>query len=350
MCLFAHLGNWRSVDITRVKMRVTICGGGNIAHALAAVLSLTDDVFIMTRRPELWARTLIYKKGYSDYCQSRELQAISDNPSVVAGASLIIVAVPRFAIGDILEKIKPYLHAEQVVSFIPAPSGCEEIAERLEKECGVEVLGFQRVPYIARIAEYGHAVILSDDRVVHKVAMSRSLDKRVWDDFIASRFGGRVEHLSSFFAFTFSNANPLLHPARLMVLLKKPCYDQVPLFYREWTDESSELYVKSDREMFDVMRRYPEIDLCRDYESALAHYEVETTGQLTEKIRSIPSFKDIKAPYVMRDDGKYVPDYASRYFTEDVSYGTVYIQRLARQVGVVTPTIDMFISKIQEVL
>ena len=331
-------------------MKITICGGGNIAHALASVLSQTDAVSVMTRRPGLWAHTLTYKKGDSSACQGRALYAISDDPSVVGEASLIIVAVPRFAICDVLEKIKPYIHPGQVVSFIPAPSGSVEIVEDLKKECGVEVLGFQRVPYIARIVEYGHIVTLSDDRAVHKVVMSRSLNERVWDNFIVSRFGGRVEHLSSFFAFTFSNANPLLHPARLMVLLDKPSYGQMPLFYEEWTDESSELYVKSDAEMLAVMRKYPEIDLSKDYESALDHYEVNSIPELTQKIRSIPSFQGIKAPYRLDEWKRYVPDLTSRYFTEDVSYGTVLIQRLARDVGVETPTIDRFVGRINNLL
>ena len=329
-------------------MKIAICGGGNIAHALVAVLSLTDDVFVMTRRPELWSRTLTYKKGSSDWCQSNELQGISNDPSIIEGTSLIIVAVPRFAICDILEKITPYLHQGQMVFFVPAPSGAEKIAARLKNDCAVEVLGFQRVPYIARITEYGHAVTLSDNRSIHKVVISNPAEALIWDNFISSRFGGKVEHLSSFFAFTFSNANPLLHPARLMVLLNQSYYDRMPLFYEEWTDESSELYVRSDAEMLEVMRKYPEINIAKDYESAFNHYEVRTIHELTRKIKSIPSFRGIEAPYHLDENNHYVPDLSSRYFTEDVSYGTLRILELAGKVDVEVPTINLFVQKIQE--
>lgn len=329
-------------------MKIAICGGGNIGHALAAVLSLTDDVVVMTRRPELWSHTLTYKKGSLDYRQGNKLRGVSQNPSIVEDTSLIIVAVPRFAICDILEKIMPHLHAGQVVSFVPAPSGTEEIATRLKNECGVNVLGFQRVPYIARITEYGHAVTLSDDRSVHKVVMSNSADGHFWDNFISSRFGGKVEHLSSFFAFSFSNANPLLHPARLMVLLNKPYYERMPLFYEEWTDESSELYVRSDAEMLEVMRKYSEINIATDYESAFDHYGVNSIPGLTRKIKSIPSFRGIQAPYRLDDNNCYVPDLSSRYFTEDIAYGTIRILELAGKVDVDVPTIKLFVTKIQE--
>lgn len=335
------------VERQAFDMNITICGGGNIAHALAAVLSLTDEVSVMTRQPGLWAHALAYKKGDFDYSQGHALQTITDSPSIVCEASLIIVAVPRFAISDVLKKIKPHLHAGQAVAFIPAPSGLEGIAVELGQEHGVEVIGLQRVPYIARIVEYGHIVTLSDDRAVHKVVVSNPVDEKFWDEFIVTRFGGRVEHLSSFFAFTFSNANPLLHPARLMVLLDKPSYERMPLFYEEWTDESSELYVKSDAEMLAIMRKYPEVDIGRDYESAFDHYGVRSISELTHKIRSIPSFQGIKAPYRLDDLKRYVPDLTSRYFTEDVAYGTVRIKTMAQRVGVATPTIDMFVNRIQ---
>ena len=332
-------------------MNITICGGGNIAHALAVVLSQTDAVSVLTRKPDAWSHVLAYKKGLADYRHSGILQGISAAPSVVVdGASLIIIAVPRFATSNVVNRIKPYLHRGQTVAFIPAPSGMESIAEDLQITCGVDVIGFQRVPYIARIQDYGHSVVISDDRAVHKVVVSNNIVTSKWDSFFTERFGGKIEHLSSFFAFTFSNANALLHPARLMVLLKRPYYDHMPLFYREWTDESSELYVKSDAEMSSVMRKFKEIDLNRDYESALDHYGVKTSVQLTEKIRSIPSFKEIKAPYIQDETGNYVPDFTSRYFTEDVAYGTIHIQKLAREVAVPTPTIDMFVNTIQGML
>lgn len=330
-------------------MKVTICGGGNIAHALAAVLSLTDDVSVMTRKPELWGRVLAHKKGGADYVRGRPLRMVSSSPSVVEDAELIIISVPRFAINEVLERIAPRLHKGQAVAFIPAPGGLEEVSVELKRKHGVETIGFQRVPYIARISEYGHAVTLSDDRAVHKTVMSCSLDEHFWDEYFTSRFGGTVVHLSSFFAFTFSNANALLHPARLMVLLNKPQYDRMPLFYEEWTDESSELYVKSDAEMLSVMRKYPEVDIGKDYESALDHYGVGTIQELTRKIRSIPSFRGIQAPYVL-SDGHYVPDLTSRYFTEDVAYGTEKIQVLARKVACRIPTIDMFVARIKDAM
>ena len=43
----------------------------------------------------------------------------------------------------------------------------------------------------------------------------------------------------------------------------------------------------------------------------------------------------------MTDTGKgYVPDFRSRYFTEDFPYGLVIIRRLAMEKGIPVPVID----------
>ena len=114
----------------------------------------------------------------------------------------------------------------------------------------------------------------------------------------------------------------------------------IPLGFSAWR----RLYRLLDI-MDTLMRQYPEVDIATDYESAFDHYGVSSVPELTQKIRSIPSFRGIEAPYCLDGENLYVPDLASRYFTEDVAYGTVRIQRLARQARVATPTIDMFVER-----
>ena len=149
----------------------------------------------------------------------------------------------------------------------------------------------------------------------------------------------------------FSNSNPLLHPSRLVELFKDwdgSPYESAPLFYADWTDESSKLYISADREMASAMRCYKEIDFERDYRDVLTHYGVGNYIELTRKIRSIPSFMSIKSP-LCKNGGGWVPDITSRYFTEDVPFGTRTIQEYARRVGVATPTIDFLIDAVSKI-
>ena len=50
------------------------------------------------------------------------------------------------------------------------------------------------------------------------------------------------------------------------------------------------------------------------------HYESDTPSKMTNKIRSIKGFKGLTTPSI-KVDGGYIPDFNSRYFTADFSYG-----------------------------
>lgn len=75
----------------------------------------------------------------------------------------------------------------------------------------------------------------------------------------------------------------------------------------------------------------------------LEYYESTDAESLTTKIRSIPAFKGIPSPMLSTAAG-WVPDFSSRYFTEDIPWGTALICNLARQNGIPTPTLDSFVA------
>ena len=52
----------------------------------------------------------------------------------------------------------------------------------------------------------------------------------------------------------------------------------------------------------------------------LDYYESSDAASLTRKLRSIQAFKGILAP-MKAVEGGFVPDFSSRYFTEDFPYG-----------------------------
>jgi hypothetical protein len=61
---------------------------------------------------------------------------------------------------------------------------------------------------------------------------------------------------------------------------------------------------------------------------------------LARKLRSIEAFKGIPAP-MKAVEGCYVPDFQSRYFTEDFPYGLAIVRRLMQQKNIPSPTINM---------
>ena len=74
--------------------------------------------------------------------------------------------------------------------------------------------------------------------------------------------------------------------------------------------------------------------------SLLDYYESTDAKSLAAKLSSIKAFETIKAPMKETKKG-WIPDFESRYFTEDFPFGLRFIVDLARKNGVDTPKIDV---------
>lgn len=324
-------------------MNFLVVGGGNIAHSLAAAISRLQDVTVLTRRPKDWG---LHVNG------SRFAVRATDDSACVTGAEIIFIALPSLVLRETLARIDPYLHNGQTICFTPANSLIPEIVETYSPK-GVAIACLQRVPYISRIEEYGHRVKMSPPRTVHRLYVPGEEMREPWTRICRDFFEGAVEFVHSPLTFVFNNSNPLLHPSRLVVLFRNwrnRVFDRNPLFYAEWTDESSELYIRADAEMREVIDAADSTGAClADYESVLAHYGVSTSHEMTAKLRSIEGFKAILSPMRELTDGTWVPDLESRYFTEDIE-GTRAIQSFARRFGVLTPTIDELVSRMEKIV
>ena len=297
---------------------------------------------VFTRRPDAWG---VHVNG------SPFAVHATNDPACVVGAEIIFIALPSLALRATLARIDPYLHNGQTICFTPANALIPEIVAVYAKK-GVAIACIQRVPYISRIEEYGHRVKMSPPRAVHKLYVSRAEMREPWTGICRDFLEGAVEFVRSPLTFVFNNSNPLLHPSRLVVLFRdwRSCvFDRNPLFYAEWTDESSALYIKADAEMREIVEAAdPTGDCMADYESVLAHYGVSTPCEMTAKLRSIEGFKSIPSPMRELPDGTWVPDLESRYFTEDIE-GALVIQSFAIRFGVPTLTIDGLVDGMRRI-
>ena len=320
-------------------MKVLVCGGGNIAHSLAAAVTRTQVVSVLTRQPQMWCR---HVNG-----NVFEVAATSDG-SVALDADVIFVAVPRFALDAVLQKIDPYLHSGQLICVTPGNDAIPTLVEKYAFR-GIALACIQRVPYIARIEVYGSRVRMSECRMEHRVYVSDESRKAYVREVCQRFFESDVRFLRSPMTFVFNNSNPLLHPARLVVLFenwKNRPFDYNPGFYTEWTDESSRLYLAADREMLGVINQLNDGGACsEDYESVQMHYGVQSAEELTAKLRSIAGFQGILSP-MKRIGGCWVPDFDSRYFTEDIPFGTKAILSYS---NVAVPVIESLIQRVERI-
>jgi prephenate dehydrogenase len=135
-------------------MIICICGGGNLGHVCAGFLANRGhQVSILTTKPERWSSEIEVFAPDGDFVG--KLASVSSEPSdVIPQAEMVFICLPGFAIHEELEKIKPYLSKGCIVGTVVSSTGFFfEAFKVLPKDTAL--FGFQRVPFISRIIEYG---------------------------------------------------------------------------------------------------------------------------------------------------------------------------------------------------
>jgi len=324
-------------------MNITICGGGNLGHVCAGFLAAHEghEVSLLTTRPQAWAGTV----DVAD-CRGQVfhgvLSRISNRPEdVIPGADVVLVCLPGFAIGSLLSSIAPWLRPSCLVGTVVSSTGF--FFEAFKHLPGTQPLfGFQRVPFISRIVSYGQQAELKGYKDSLSVAVEQTDDKESVRQMLQRLFLTPVRLLGSHYEVSLSNSNPLLHTSRLYTMWHdwKPgvTYDRVPGFYSEWTLEASRLYIAMDNELQLTLKSLGLPAGC--IPTVLDYYESTDAASLTRKLCSIAAFQGIPSPMRVCQDGRYEPDFNSRYFTEDFPYGLRFARDVARQNGVACPHMD----------
>ena len=135
-------------------MRICICGGGNLGHVCAGFLANRGhEVSVLTTKPECWSRTIEIVDPNGSF--NGQLSQVSSRPDeVIPQAEIVLVCLPGYAIHDELTKIKPYLSDDCKVGTIVSSTGFFFEAFKV-LPTNIALFGFQRVPFISRIIEYG---------------------------------------------------------------------------------------------------------------------------------------------------------------------------------------------------
>lgn len=321
-------------------MKITICGGGNLGHVCAGFLANRGHkVSILTTKPQLWGKSLEIIAPDGNFVG--QLASVSSDPNeVIPQAEIVLVCLPGFAIHDELEKIKPHLSKETIVGTVVSSTGFFfEAFEVLPSD--VPLFGFQRVPFISRTIEYGHKAELKGYKESLSVAIEQTENKAVIHKQLEDIFEKPITLLDSFYEVSLSNSNPLLHPSRTYTMWKdwKPgvVYPRNPQFYAEWTIEASSLLIKMDEEFQNLLKALGLKPGC--IPTVLDYYESTDAESLTLKLQSIKAFQGIQSP-MKEVSGGFIPDFTSRYFTEDFPYGMRFIIETAQKHNFPIPTIE----------
>ncbi len=311
--------------------KVCICGGGSLGHVCAGVLSSQPEVEvnIYTQHPERWSQDIKITDLQGNVFYGH-IAAVSDRPEeVMAGSDIIFLCLPGFAIEETLERIKEFV-GEAVVGSIVCSTGFFFAAHRVLGG-KAKLFGFQRTPFIARTTEYGHAANLLGYKQQVAIALENVCDQEDFRQLVERLWLTPTKMLPSHYEVSLTNSNPILHTARLYSMFKDwkcETFDHNILFYKEWTNDASQLLIDMDAEFMQLLDVLPIKKGA--IPTLLEYYESHDAESLTRKISSIPAFQNILSP--MRESaGGWIPDFESRYFTEDFPYGLRFIVELAKE-------------------
>lgn len=332
-------------------MNICICGGGNLGHVCAGFLANRGhQVSILTTKPSRWGKSLEIVAPDDTFVG--ELAAVTSEPAeVIPQVEMVLICLPGFAIHDELEKIKLHISKDTIVGTIVSSTGFFFEAFKVLPS-DIALFGFQRVPFISRTIEYGHLAELKGYKETLSVAIEQTESKEPIRQQLERLFEKPVTLLDSHYEVSLSNSNPLLHPSRLYTMWKdwQPgiTYPRNPQFYAEWTLEASTLLIQMDEEFQNLLKILGLKPNC--IPTVLDYYESTDAESLTHKLQAIKAFQGIYSP-MKEVSGGFIPDFTSRYFTEDFPYGMHFIIETAQNQGVEIPTIEEVyrwgLSKIQ---
>ena len=346
---------------------ITVCGGGNGAHALIGALLLQGTVqrlrlylpldeeracFAAAVGQEFRIRT-----PEGERSASTEKLEITGDPREAARSLLIVMVVPAFAHEPILSSLAPYLTESHIVVALPARSGLEFEAQEILGQGGpppCTLVGFQTLPWACRVAEYGRIVLVYGTK--RWIGMACLLGDRTEEtaQMFGSLLGTEIHPLGSMLALSLANPGQLIHPGIMYGAFGGrideifPREEAVPLFYRNVDGPTAELLSGMSEEVMRIKDRvegqFPELDLSgvlpleewlrRSYGAA-----IEDASSLVQMFRTNRAYQGLRLP-VIRTDGGFRVDLHARYLAEDVPFGLAVTKGVSQILGVATPRID----------
>ncbi len=328
-------------------MNITIVGAGNVGTQFAVhCAEKGHDVRIYGSKPNKISKHLNIVNEYGQEIHSGNIVGATNDAKIAFEyADIVFITMPAYCMKDIAEKMLPFTNSNMKVGIIPGTGG----GECVFKDCiekGAIVFGLQRVPSVARLEKYGETVRATGYRDELFVAALPNSAAEECAKIVESIFDMPCRGLPNYLNLTLTPSNPILHTTRLKNLFgdykEGMVYKNIPLFYEDWNNETSQLLLDCDNEVQEICRKLNQFDL--SYVKSLKnHYDSPTAEAMTKKISGIRGFKGLTSPAV-EVKGGYVPDFTSRYFTADFPYGLTILVQIADFVGCKVPNMRETLS------
>ncbi len=260
-----------------------------------------------------------------------------DIDEALKGAELIYVVGPAYSTEPFGKALAGKLQTGQTV--IISPSSCggalafKKAAGLALDDHSIRIAETSTLHYAVRLTRPGHVHVFLKLKAGNLLA---ALPNSHTDDILRliSDVYPSMEPASSILQTSLQNGNPVIHPA--VTLANSASIEETNgdfLFYEEGVSDSTGRLIEAlDQERIAIGAKLG-LSVLPDPQMGMRQgYMLEDnygTGY-----RKAPGFLGIGAQ----------PQLDHRYLNEDVGYGLVFMSRLARQIGVETPSIDAMIQ------
>ncbi len=346
---------------------ITICGGGNAAHAIIPIVrnhfSGKINLFLPFGDEAHHFQKLINdKKFLTATIGDKKIYGRPDKVSKFAKdackeADLILMPLPAFAHEPTLLQIAPFLKEEAIIGAIPARSGFEYAALKIlkgNKKEKVKIFGMQTLPWACRIKEYASKVdILGKKRSVGMASFPYKITSEL-ASFLTRLLDLKIEPLPNMLTLSLANVGQIIHPGIMYGLFKgkeelKYRKEEIPLFYQGVTKEISQTLKTMSDEILLLTKEIKNMDKSIDLNQVLGLKDwlicsykdsIADKSTLQSCFVTNSAYKGLRAPMKKINNDYFLPDFQARYLTEDVPYGLVVTKSIAQLAKVDMPIID----------
>lgn len=354
---------------------ITVCGGGNAAHAIIPIIrnnfSGKLNLFLPYGDEAAQFNKLIEEKRFiTATIGEKKLYGRPDEASkfakdVCKDADLILVPLPAFAHEPTLLQIAPFLKEEVIIGAIPARSGFEYSALKILKDNKKEkviIFGMQTLPWACRIKEYASKVdILGKKRSVGMAAFPHKITSEL-ASFLTRLLDLKIEPLPNMLTLSLANVGQIIHPGIMYGIFKgkekvKYQKDEIPLFYQGVTKEISETLKMMSDEILVLINEIRNIDKSINLNHVLGLKDwliysykesIEDKSTLQSCFVTNRAYQGLCAPMKKIGNDYFLPNFQARYLTEDVPYGLVVTKAIAQLAKVDMPIIDEVILTVSK--
>ena len=346
--------------------QVCIVGGGNAAHALAALLpsrgirtvwyaSYEDEaekINIELAKHQTISATFAPGNSPNGQIQGRPEIVSADAKDVIPTSDVILIPTPSFAYASILHQIKDHIQKGTFIGVTPGQGGFDWIAQEIlgPNSCAeITFFAIMPMPFNCRITEFGRSVAVQTYKKHYRIGVVPESKKEEALAINRALFGD-TEFAGHFINCTMYPINAIIHPQRLHRLCKEWTPSGVPLkenplFYESMDEESTMYMDEVNKELIQVCEaltaRGMEVKVPHIFDFIRWVYPDVPAKNLVELFALNDAYKGFRCPFKRVEDGEgWVPDFENRYFTEDIPFGLCIYKGIADIVDVSTPMMD----------